>query len=61
MYGLFQEFTNFNRRRSKQFHCNESAGLGIGEGVVVVGEVVAAGGRDGLELVVGKQPAIEPS
>ena len=33
------------------------AGFGVGEGVVVVGEVVAAGGGDGLELVVGKAAA----
>ena len=44
--------------RSKQFHRNVCAGLGVGEGVVVVGEVVAAGRGDGLELVVGEPPSI---
>ena len=33
------------------------AGLGVGQGVVVTLEVVAAGGGDGLELVVGEAAA----
>ena len=31
------------------------AGLGIGQGVMVALQVIAAGGRDGLELVVGQR------
>ena len=36
------------------FHGNPCAGLGIGEGVVMVFKGVAAGGRHGMQLVVGQ-------
>ena len=36
------------------FPCYPGAGFGIGEGVVVVLHAEAAGGGDGLELVVGQ-------
>lgn len=48
------------RLDSKQLHRNVSACLRIGEGMVVVREVVAADGGDSLELVVGESPAIVP-
>ena len=41
----------------QQFQCDGGAGFGVGEGVVVVEEGVAAGGGDGVELVVGKAAA----
>ena len=37
----------------QQFEGNHGADFGIGEGVVVVAEVVAAGGGHGVELVIG--------
>ena len=36
----------------QQFHRDPCAGLGIGEGVVMVFEVVTTGGRHGMQLVV---------
>ena len=39
---------------SQKLHRDPGAGFGVGEGVVVPGEIVAAGGGDGLELVVGQ-------
>jgi len=40
--------------------CYPGAGFGVGEGVVVVFEVVAAGRRHGVELVVGQTLAEMP-
>ena len=40
--------------RLQQSYRNRRTGFGVGEGVVMVGEVVAADGGDGLELVVRK-------
>ena len=42
----------------QQLHRYHSAGLGIRKGVMVVHEVISAGCRDGLELMVG-EPAAE--
>lgn len=36
------------------FHCYHRARLGIGEGVMVPGKVISAGGGDGLQLVIGQ-------
>ena len=38
----------------QQLYRNMGAGLGIGESVVMVFEVIAAGGRHGMQLVVGQ-------
>ncbi len=41
-------------------HGNPRAGLGVGEGVVMVGHRVAAGGRHGMQLVVRQLPSKMP-
>ena len=38
----------------QQFQRDGGAGFSVGQGVVVVQEGVAAGGGDGLELVIGQ-------
>lgn len=42
---------------SEEFERDGGAGFSVGEGVVVVEEGVAAGGSDGVELMVGKAAA----
>ena len=42
---------------SEEFEGDRGAGFGVGEGVVVIQEGVAAGGSDGVELMVGKAAA----
>ena len=41
-------------RRLQQLHGDARAGLGVGQGMVMMRHVVAAGPRHGVELVVGK-------
>ena len=41
-------------RCSQYFHSDPCAGFGVGEGMVMVGEIVATGGCHGVELVVGE-------
>ena len=43
-----------NQRSLQDFHRDRGAGLGIGQSVMVIREVVPAGSGDGLELVVGQ-------
>lgn len=50
-----------HRNGSEDPECDPGTGLGIGQGVVVVLQVKAAGSRDGVELVVGKAPPEDPA
>lgn len=45
---------------SKYFHRNLGAGLGVGQGVVVVFHTIAAGTGNGVQLVVGELPSEMP-
>lgn len=48
-------------RPSEYLEGDAGAGLGIGQRMVMVFEVEAAGGRDGMELVVGEPVAKRPA
>jgi hypothetical protein len=47
-------FFSAMKKLSQKFHGNICTSLRIGQGVMVVREVIAAGCGDGLELVVGE-------
>lgn len=50
--NFLQNYNKF-RMELQNLPRNPSAGLGIGERVMVVDQIVAAGSRHGVELVVG--------
>ena len=50
--NFLQNYNKF-RMELQNLPCNPSAGLGIGQGIMVVDQIVAAGSRHGVELVVG--------